>query len=57
MPEAETLVETVPAITIALNDDVALDLTALIETRLLIQANSEGGESFAIRHLLEQLHG
>jgi len=50
-------VETVPAITIALNDDIALDLTTLIETRLLVQANSGGGKSFALRRLLEQSHG
>jgi hypothetical protein len=54
--ETETLVETVPAISIALNDDIALDLTTLIETRLLVQANS-GGKSFALRRLLEQSHG
>ncbi len=49
--------ETVPAITIALNDDIALDLATLIETRLLVQANSGGGKSFALRRLLEQSHG
>src|SRR5258708_12346826 len=57
MPEPETLVETVPAESVALNNDVALDLTTLIETRLLVQANSGGGQSFALRRLLEQSHG
>ncbi len=57
MPETETLVETVPAINIALNDDIALDLTVLIEIRLLEQANSGGGKSFALRRLLEQSDG
>lgn len=38
--ETETLVETAPAITIALNDEVSLDLTTLIETRLLVQTTA-----------------
>lgn len=36
---------------------VALDLPRLLETRLLIQANSGGGKSWAIRRLLEQTAG
>src|SRR5436305_3548501 len=42
---------------IALNDTVTLDLTTLIETRLIVQANSGGGKTWAIRRLLEQSHG
>jgi hypothetical protein len=42
---------------ISLSDNVALDLTPLIETRAIIQANSGGGKSWAIRRLLEQSHG
>lgn len=33
------------------------DLTALIDTRGLIQANSGGGKSWILRRLLEQTHG
>lgn len=33
------------------------DLATLIDSRLLIQANSGGGKSFAVRRLLEQTHG
>lgn len=40
-----------------LGKDAPLDLDRLIETRLLIQANSGGGKSWAIRRLLEQTHG
>jgi len=36
---------------------ISLNLPTLIDTRLLIQANSGGGKSFAIRRLLEQTHG
>ena len=32
-------------------------MTNLIDTRLLIQANSGGGKSWVIRRLLEQTHG
>ncbi len=42
---------------IYLNDEVALDLTTLIETRAIIQANSGGGKSWAIRRILEQSYG
>jgi DNA helicase HerA-like ATPase len=31
-----------------------LDLTTLLETRMLVQANSGGGKSYALRRLLEQ---
>lgn len=34
-----------------------LDLAKLIDTRLLVQANSGGGKSWLIRRLLEQSHG
>ncbi|UCE67365.1 MAG: DUF87 domain-containing protein [Candidatus Zixiibacteriota bacterium] len=37
--------------------NISFDLPNLIETRLLIQANSGGGKSYAIRRLLEQSHG
>ena len=36
---------------------ISFDLPTLIESRLLIQANSGGGKSYAIRRLLEQSHG
>ena len=36
---------------------VSFDLATLIDTRLLIQSNSGGGKSWAIRRLLEQSHG
>lgn len=42
---------------IKLGPDTPLDLPRLIDTRLLIQANSGGGKSYAIRRLLEQTHG
>ncbi len=41
---------------ISLGIDVTLDLTTLIETRAIIQANSGGGKTWAIRRLLEQSH-
>ena len=34
-----------------------LDLETLLETRLLIQANSGGGKSYLIRKILEVTHG
>jgi hypothetical protein len=34
-----------------------IDLARLVESRLLLQANSGGGKSWAIRRLLEQSHG
>lgn len=42
---------------IKLGDGVSLDLHTLIRTRLLLQANSGGGKSWAIRRILEQSHG
>ena len=36
---------------------VRLDLDVLISTRLLLQANSGAGKSFALRRLMEQLYG
>ncbi len=33
------------------------DLSALVDSRLLVQANSGGGKSFLLRRLLEQTHG
>ena len=41
---------------IYLQHGVALDLPTLIETRLIIQANSGGGKTWAIHRLLEQSH-
>lgn len=43
--------------TIKLNERITIDLNRLIDTKLLIQANSGGGKSFTIRRLLEQSHG
>jgi len=40
-----------------LGPGVAIDVGRLIESRLLIQANSGGGKSWAIRRLLEQTWG
>lgn len=37
--------------------NAAIDLPRLLETRMLIQANSGGGKSWAIRRLLEQTAG
>jgi uncharacterized protein len=42
---------------IALSNHASIDLPTLIDTRLLIQANSGGGKSWLIRRLLEQSHG
>src|SRR3989440_3222287 len=42
---------------IYLNQSVHIDLPTLLDTRLLIQANSGGGKSWLIRRLLEQSHG
>lgn len=42
---------------IALNDDISIDLQKLIDTRLLVQANSGGGKSWLLRRILEQSHG
>lgn len=40
-----------------LNEKDSINLPALIDTRLLIQANSGGGKSWLIRRILEQSHG
>src|SRR3954471_2956510 len=42
---------------IKLNGTVSIDLDKLIETRMLIQANSGGGKSWAIRRIIEQVFG
>src|SRR5689334_22982855 len=42
---------------IKLNNDTAINLPVLIDTRLLVQANSGGGKSWLLRRLLEQSHG
>ena len=39
------------------SSSVSMSLTNLVDTRLLIQANSGGGKSWVIRRLLEQTHG
>lgn len=36
---------------------IDIDTQALVDSRLLIQANSGGGKSYAIRKLLEETHG
>lgn len=36
---------------------VAIDVGRLITTRLLVQSNSGGGKSWAVRRILEQTHG
>ena len=42
---------------IKLNDKVGIDLNELIVSRMLIQANSGGGKSWAIRRIIEQAFG
>lgn len=42
---------------ISIGSGPELDLPTLIDTRLLVQANSGGGKSWLIRRLLEQSHG
>src|SRR3954463_622243 len=42
---------------ISLSNQTSIDLPTLIDTRLLIQANSGGGKSWLLRRLLEQSHG
>lgn len=42
---------------ILLGDSIRIDLPTLIDTRLLVQANSGGGKSWLLRRLLEQSHG
>jgi hypothetical protein len=43
--------------TIKLNRDTEIDLPKLIDSRLLVQANSGGGKSWLLRRILEQSHG
>lgn len=43
--------------TILLGDNFKVDLPKLMETRLLVAANSGGGKSWALRRLLEQTNG
>ena len=40
-----------------LSNGQPIDLSALLQTRLLIQANSGGGKSWCLRRILEQSHG
>jgi hypothetical protein len=40
-----------------LGDDAAIDIDRLLVSRLLVQANSGGGKSYALRRLLEQTFG
>lgn len=42
---------------IKLGKEISFDLPKLIDSKLLIQANSGGGKSWAIRRILEQTHG
>jgi hypothetical protein len=43
--------------TFDLGSGIRCDLSVLIDTRLLMQASSGGGKSWALRRLLEQSHG
>ncbi len=38
-------------------ESIHLDVDRLVESRLLVQANSGGGKSWALRRILEQTHG
>lgn len=42
---------------ISLNKEISVDLLKLIDSKLLIQANSGGGKSWAIRRIVEQAFG
>src|SRR3990167_979248 len=42
---------------ISLGKDISINLENLIDTKLLIQANSGGGKSWLLRRILEQSHG
>lgn len=42
---------------IKLNNNTLMDLPKLIESRLLVQANSGGGKSWAMRRIIEQAFG
>lgn len=41
----------------SLGKGAPIDVARLVETRMLLQANSGAGKSWAIRRLLEQTHG
>lgn len=43
-----------PVIGKARDDEIVVDLPRLLETRMLVQSNSGGGKSWALRRLLEQ---
>lgn len=43
--------------TIKLNNEISINLSKLIESKLLVQANSGGGKSWAIRRIIEQTFG
>ncbi len=43
--------------TIFLNQSISIDLPTLLDTRLLVQANSGGGKSWLLRRILEESHG
>ncbi|NQV08912.1 DUF87 domain-containing protein [Candidatus Woesearchaeota archaeon] len=38
-------------------EKIGLDLPTLLRTRMLVQANSGGGKSYALRKILEETHG
>lgn len=42
---------------IKINEKIKVDLSRLIESKLLVQANSGGGKSWLLRRILEQSHG
>lgn len=42
--------------TVLIGEDCSVDVDKLVESRLLVQANSGGGKSYALRKLLEQTH-
>jgi uncharacterized protein len=43
--------------TFKVGDGLVCDLSTLVDTRLLVQANSGGGKSWCLRRILEQTHG
>lgn len=46
-----------PTLGVAGHSELKIDLPKLLATRMLIQAASGGGKSYALRRLLEQTHG
>ena len=42
---------------VGINKNLTLNISSLVTSRALIQANSGGGKSYAIRKLLEETHG